>query len=440
MSCGWCELGGAMSTRLSALDENHAIDTSERRRIAGFVLLGDYLASEAPAEPRTEAYEQLWAAAADRSAVEFVRQGTPFFWKNVSRCLATAAQSAGSLGREANYFLRTGFDSYFDWLPDGAPFSLGAEQGADLVLPRLGVRIPAASQSIVARRLGPRRLEVELTNRRMQVDLDDIDPGLRLPVIDVDGHGAKLLLAKDPTLFEDSYIDKISPETSESDFMAKMIAKSLEMIQAANPELASDLKRMIRWYVPMTTPGPRTHNSMSVNGMRGVIFLSEAYDDIRMAEAIVHEYYHNELYLFQEEYALHEEVPNEVLYSPWRPDPRPLNGLLHASYVFSGVADFLSRAERLPELSDYVSFLRDRRAEVVSQLRLGLLQIPEDRLTDVGKYVVGVVESEVERQEAELGPLRLPLPRPMAEHLARWMGSNPDLAHRVKLPDDADGT
>ncbi|MEE8519571.1 MAG: HEXXH motif-containing putative peptide modification protein, partial [Dehalococcoidia bacterium] len=275
---------------------------------------------------------------------------------------------------------------------------------------------------------------VDLPKRRIVLDLTALDPAFRLPVIDIPGDGAKLVIVKDRSLFEDYYIDKILSETSKAGFLAKMIGKSLELIEAADPVLASRLKRMIRWYVPLSTPGPRTHNSMSVRGLQGVMFISEAYDDIRLAEAIVHEFYHTELYVFQEWQTLHRQVRNEVFYSPWRSDPRPLVGLIHALYVFSGVADFIRRAELLPVLADYVPYLRNRRVEVVLQLRLGLAQIPGDRLEIAGKRLIRLIEKEVEGQEAELGRPRGHLPRPLAEHLANWKAENPGLVHRIQLP------
>ena len=82
-----------MNTRLAALDENRSIDAADRRRVLSFVLLGDYLTSESASTPIAQGYQQVWAAAAGRSASDFVGNGTPFFWKNVNRCLALSAPS-----------------------------------------------------------------------------------------------------------------------------------------------------------------------------------------------------------------------------------------------------------------------------------------------------------------------------------------------------------
>jgi len=424
-----------MSRRLAAIDESRVMNDVQRQRAVSFSLLGAYLTSEESEASVAQGYEHLWTAATGKSVTEFVSHGTPFFWQNVRRCLATVDQNWETIAKAANLLLRTGFDSYFDWMPDGTTFWLDAEPGADLVLPSLGVKIPADNQPVVVRRIGPRRFEVELADQRLQVDLDNLDSALRLPVIDILDDEAKLLVVKDRTLFEDHYINKIAPETSKASFLAQMIGKSLEMIQTADPSLASRFKRMIQWYVPISTPGPRTHDSMTVMGLQGVMFLSEAYHDIRLAEAMVHEYYHNELNLLQESQSTHEEIADEVFYSPWRPDSRPLGGLLHALYVFSGVANFIARAEQLPALAPYIPFLRNRRKEVISQVRLGLAQVPSNRLTSVGSYVIDLIEYEVEQQEADLGRLQGPLPKPMAEHLAKWKAANPDLSDRVRVPD-----
>jgi HEXXH motif-containing protein len=58
---------------------------------------------------------------------------------------------------------------------------------------------------------------------------------------------------------------------------------------------------------------------------------------LKLAEAIVHEYFHNELFLHQESAELFD-TRDELYYSPWRDDARPLNGLFHGAFVFTAVA------------------------------------------------------------------------------------------------------
>ena len=422
-----------MTTRPAALDHDTIIEAVQRRRVLSFVLLRDYLNDGNGASHLLDNYDQLWAAAVGKSASAFYDEATPFFWKNVSRCLVEVKGGQKPTGATADYLACVGFDSYFSWLPEGAEIKTQSAAG-ELVFPRLGVRLQTNGQGATISRGGGRTFHVDLLEHRLTVNLDDLDPNLRLPMVSIQGSPAQLLLASDPSLFEENYISTIAPQTDKGPALGDMIAKSLEVIAAADPVLGSRLHSMISWYVPLSAPNARTHNSMSVQGLTGVIFLSEAYNDILLAEAMVHEFYHNDLYLLQEVQSLYESSPGELLYSPFRPDPRPLDGLYHALYVFSGVADFLIRAEHLPQLEPWAKSMRHRRTEIVQQLRIGLCQLPRNRLTPEGERLIRLIEDEVAIEQRDLGAELGELPQSVSDHLEKWQASNPGLAQNIQLP------
>jgi HEXXH motif-containing protein len=164
------------------------------------------------------------------------------------------------------------------------------------------------------------------------------------------------------------------------------------------------------------------------------MFLSEAYNNFHLAEAIVHEFHHSELYILMVVQETLEQRANELFYSPWRHDPRPLYGLFHALYVFSGVANFYARAETISDLEPHKEQFRQRRLQICHQLRLGLAQVPDNRLAPVGCSIIESIQADLNRHEAALGPLSRELPAPLAAHLKSWRAANPDLASRVRMP------
>ncbi len=169
----------------------------------------------------------------------------------------------------------------------------------------------------------------------------------RSVVTPVPGHASvSLLQADDNTLFHEEYRPKIAADTTTAKSLAAMIASSLKVIEDLTPELAARLGELVKWYVPLRSDDFRVHNSFSASTLFGVIFLSDAYDDFRLAEAIVHEYHHNELFCLMAGETLFVEDQQELYYSPWRTDPRPLTGLFHAIYVFSNVLTFLELAQK----------------------------------------------------------------------------------------------
>lgn len=86
--------------------------------------------------------------------------------------------------------------------------------------------------------------------------------------------------------------------------------------------------------------------STTFSEMLGCVYLTEHKDDSLVGEQLVHEYSHTRLFAAQTlDDLLHESYPNESwedqrFYSPWRQDPRPLNGVLHACYVFTNIARY----------------------------------------------------------------------------------------------------
>ncbi|MFD7403299.1 HEXXH motif domain-containing protein [Streptomyces sp. NPDC059866] len=75
----------------------------------------------------------------------------------------------------------------------------------------------------------------------------------------------------------------------------------------------------------------------------GCLLLSEPDDDgvlpVQLGVAVLHEFRHTLLNGLLFLSPLFEEC-DEAFYAPWRDDPRPLGGLAHGAYAFSGVAHY----------------------------------------------------------------------------------------------------
>ncbi|HZU58226.1 MAG TPA: FxsB family cyclophane-forming radical SAM/SPASM peptide maturase [Actinocrinis sp.] len=60
----------------------------------------------------------------------------------------------------------------------------------------------------------------------------------------------------------------------------------------------------------------------------------------RLALLLIHEFQHVKLGAVLDGYALFDESDTRLYYAPWRPDPRPLEGLLQGTYAHVAVTDF----------------------------------------------------------------------------------------------------
>jgi hypothetical protein len=148
----------------------------------------------------------------------------------------------------------------------------------------------------------------------------------------------------------------------------------------------------IRCLVPVERGARYGGVSASSGDAPGAVALTAPVSPDRLAATLVHEVQHFRLY------ALHDLVPlyqatGEVLYSPWRNDPRRLPGLLHGTVAFLGVAQFWSRewpaSGRGAELT-YASTMR--------QLQVGC-QILHDSpgLTPTGRALVAELTAATDR-------------------------------------------
>jgi HEXXH motif-containing protein len=235
-----------------------------------------------------------------------------------------------------------------------------------------------------------------------------------------------------------SLVDHISvlesvPLSSDVEPFRSMMAAALELIAAVHPTLAAQIENIIGWYVPVRTNDIKTHRSFTVERMPGVMFLSEAIDPAILAEAIVHEFYHTVLHVVTETEDVFGTVdPQQKFYSPWRDDPRPLPGLFHAIYVFSGVVEFYARAERVLEPGQ-LAIVHQRQGKLQQQLRMAMAQIPRSQLAPAGDRIMTRIENLL--AACPLVAIDSSAQQTMESHLLAWSQSNPALAAQVRRPE-----
>jgi HEXXH motif-containing protein len=72
----------------------------------------------------------------------------------------------------------------------------------------------------------------------------------------------------------------------------------------------------------------------------GAVAMTPPCNSLNLALALVHEFQHTKLWALLDLVPLVERSSNELFYAPWRPDPRPLQGLLHGAYAYLGLTGF----------------------------------------------------------------------------------------------------
>jgi HEXXH motif-containing protein len=119
------------------------------------------------------------------------------------------------------------------------------------------------------------------------------------------------------------------------------------------------------------------YSNVSHSELPGACVLALLDDPVIMADRLIHELHHNRLFCLEEKGgALFDEdrldsVRDARFYSPWRDEPRPLHGLLHAFYVFQPVWRFWqSVREAQTESEQTLAFADDQLRRIPRQLEL----------------------------------------------------------------------
>ncbi|GGU80311.1 HEXXH motif domain-containing protein [Streptomyces filipinensis] len=103
---------------------------------------------------------------------------------------------------------------------------------------------------------------------------------------------------------------------------------------------------LLRCLVPLELPpgaGGRGSCSATRREAFGALLSSAPATPVAFAATLVHELQHTKLAALGELVELHRAGPEARYFAPWRPDPRPYDGLLQGTYSHLALADFFQR-------------------------------------------------------------------------------------------------
>ncbi|MGA8262798.1 MAG: HEXXH motif-containing putative peptide modification protein [Arenicellales bacterium] len=160
---------------------------------------------------------------------------------------------------------------------------------------------------------------------------------------------------------------------------------------------------------PEGAPGDLTN--MSHCDLPGAISISPSPHPYELANIIWHEFLHNRLFALEEEGRFLDQsaqASDDRIYSPWRTDYRPMHGLLHAVYVFTGVGRYWLSVAGASDTPPPVRELAGTRVlRGLCQVRMGLALLRRHaRLTEHGGRLLQALEHEHEalwRSASEAG-------------------------------------
>ncbi len=373
-------------------------------------------------------------------ASDVAERATPFFWLNVFRmfgCHADLIQkewgsdSKGLLANEEAVVLAALFiDSFVLQLPSGYEFSIHLNRKLKVPFPNLGHFVCLDIGEYTIRNV-ENSLVIKNTDTNFAQVLSGDSPDRRLSKINHEQHGElRIVGAANPILFEDAYyVDICESSSREVEKFEVAIIDALDLINEADRQMAKHIRNDIKWYVRIRTDDPKTHRSFTSPQLKGVVFLSDAIDRMRMAEAIIHEQSHDCLNRYLDtEVIVHEN--DQRYYSPWRDDPRPLIGLMHALYVFTAVARFYVHCAAVDILECERDYIRKRAPILYHRLVVGFSQVPRGELTQQGQKLLRNLEARNSSFGRVFKVIESKVPPEVLGHRQLWATTN---AQKVQI-------
>jgi hypothetical protein len=166
------------------------------------------------------------------------------------------------------------------------------------------------------------RLRIALPDAGLELDvaLDHADPQLDL-------YGARAA----------------KPGAAETRAWRQRLTGALRLIVRVDPVLAHALTTGLTTIVPLLDRTDGRPRSATSGWAFGAIALSLPPDAESCADGLVHEFRHALLGVVDDHVPLLVPNTDELYYSPWREDPRPLSGLLFGCHAYVGLIDLWRR-------------------------------------------------------------------------------------------------
>ena len=133
-------------------------------------------------------------------------------------------------------------------------------------------------------------------------------------------------------------LDLLPPPAEAAARTRQLIENAFSLMQAGDPDLAGEIMTLLRAIVlcaASPTPGRPTFDGASSLMLWGAILINAERqgDALSTVQMLAHESAHNLLFGFTAENRLLENDASERYASPLRVDPRPLEGIFHATFV-----------------------------------------------------------------------------------------------------------
>jgi hypothetical protein len=187
----------------------------------------------------------------------------------------------------------------------------------------------------------------------------------------------------------------VAPDAGLMAAYRERLAAALQLLDAGFPEMAAEIRSLLREIVVAAgseDPKAITFDGASCYMLWGAVMLNARGQKnvLDAAQALAHESGHNLLFGFSASGPLVENADDELFSSPLRKDPRPMDGVFHATYVVARMHQTLSRLLASGVLDEeQVEFARTDLAHHRRNFEIGDAVVREGgKLTQIGREAI----------------------------------------------------
>ncbi|WBP91645.1 FxsB family cyclophane-forming radical SAM/SPASM peptide maturase [Kitasatospora cathayae] len=206
-------------------------------------------------------------------------------------------------------------------------------RGGWLHLPTLGrVAVPDGEALVIGRADG---FEVRAADGSVRTTLDQPLRRVRLA-------GGWTVALEDLDPLRDSHDHPVAERLSEAELLGwtGALREAWELLGRDLPGYAEGIRAGLATVTPLR-PGPTGRDvSSAARQAYGAVGIARPATAPTLALLLAHEFQHVKLGAVLDLFDLHDRADDRLYFAPWRPDPRPLEGLLQGTYAHLAVTEY----------------------------------------------------------------------------------------------------
>ena len=204
-------------------------------------------------------------------------------------------------------------------------------------------------------------------------------------------------------------LDLVAARPDDVARIAALAAEARALLVEAAPVLLDEIDTLGHRIVLATSRGPRGFGGAATVFLWGAVVLNPTRvpDRVTLVESLAHETAHALLFGLTLGADLTTNDPSERYGSPLRPDPRPIEGIVHATYVLARMIHALDRLRGAPQLDDGEHAVVERKlTHNLKNYAAGLETVEAHaRFTADGASIFAACRQAMERRSSVAGPV-----------------------------------